>query len=54
MKRMLFNATYQEELRVAMVEGQKLINTIPELMKESVKESVKYMQEKFPEVKQGQ
>ncbi len=26
MKRMLFNATYQEELRVAMVEGQKLIN----------------------------
>ncbi|MCE2706307.1 MAG: Rne/Rng family ribonuclease [Proteobacteria bacterium] len=26
MKRMLFNATYQEELRVASVEGQKLIN----------------------------
>jgi ribonuclease E len=26
MKRMLFNATYQEELRVATVEGQKLIN----------------------------
>ncbi len=26
MKRMLFNATYQEELRVAIVEGQKLID----------------------------
>jgi len=26
MKRMLFNATFQEELRVATVEGQKLIN----------------------------
>ena len=35
-------------------EGQKLISTIPELMKESVVVSVKYMQEKFPEVKQGQ
>ena len=35
-------------------EGQKLIVTIPELMKESVAESVKYMEEKFPEVKQGQ
>jgi len=35
-------------------EGQKLISTIPELMKESVGESVKYMEEKFPEVKQGQ
>ncbi len=35
-------------------EGQKLIGTIPELMKESVGESVKYMEEKFPEVKQGQ
>ena len=35
-------------------EGQKLITTIPQLMKESVKESVKYMQEKFPEVKAGQ
>jgi hypothetical protein len=35
-------------------EGQKLIGTIPELMKESVQESVKYMKEKFPEVKQGQ
>ncbi len=34
-------------------EGRKLINTIPELMKESVQESVKYMEEKFPEVKQG-
>ncbi len=33
-------------------EGQKLIGTIPELMKESVTESVKYMEEKFPEVKQ--
>jgi uncharacterized protein len=33
-------------------EGQKLIGTIPELMKESVQESVKYMEEKFPEVKQ--
>jgi hypothetical protein len=35
-------------------EGQKLIGTIPVLMKESVQESVKYMEEKFPEVKQGQ
>lgn len=35
-------------------EGQKLISTIPELMKESVQESIKYMEEKFPEVKQGQ
>jgi hypothetical protein len=35
-------------------EGQKLIGTIPELMKESVQESIKYMEEKFPEVKQGQ
>jgi hypothetical protein len=35
-------------------EGQKLISTIPELMKESVQESVKYMEEKFPEVKRGQ
>jgi hypothetical protein len=35
-------------------EGQKLISTIPELMKESVQESVKYMQEKFPEAKKGQ
>src|SRR5690606_36701025 len=26
MKRMLFNATHQEELRVAIVEGQKLID----------------------------
>jgi hypothetical protein len=33
-------------------EGQKLISTIPVLMKESVQESVKYMEEKFPEVKQ--
>jgi hypothetical protein len=33
-------------------EGRKLIGTIPELMKESVQESVKYMEEKFPEVKQ--
>ncbi len=33
-------------------EGQKLIGAIPELMKESVHESVKYMEEKFPEVKQ--
>ncbi len=32
-------------------EGQKLIKTIPLLMKESVQESIKYMQEKFPEVK---
>jgi uncharacterized protein len=30
-------------------EGQKLIHTIPELMKESVQESIKYMREKFPE-----
>jgi len=35
-------------------EGKKLIGTIPELMKESVQESIKYMEEKFPEVKQGQ
>jgi hypothetical protein len=35
-------------------EGQKLISTIPELMKESVMESVKYMEEKFPEVKGAQ
>jgi hypothetical protein len=35
-------------------EGQKLIVTIPLLMKESVQESVKYMQEKFPETKKGQ
>jgi len=35
-------------------EGQKLIVTIPELMKESVVESVKYMEEKFPEVKSSQ
>ncbi len=34
-------------------EGQKLISTIPELMKESVQESIKYMQEKFPEAAQG-
>jgi hypothetical protein len=34
-------------------EGQKLIKTIPDLMKESVKESIKYMLEKFPEVKGG-
>ena len=33
-------------------EGQKLISTIPVLMKESVRESIKYMQEKFPEEKQ--
>ncbi len=26
MKRMLFNATHQEELRVAIVDGQKLLN----------------------------
>ena len=26
MKRMLFNATHAEELRVAIVEGQKLID----------------------------
>lgn len=31
--------------------GQKLIATIPVLMKESVQESVKYMEEKFPEAK---
>jgi len=35
-------------------EGQKLITTIPKLMKESVLESVKYMETKFPEIKQGQ
>lgn len=34
-------------------QGHKLIATIPELMKESVQESVKYMEEKFPEAKQG-
>jgi hypothetical protein len=32
-------------------QGHKLIATIPELMKESVQESVKYMEEKFPEAK---
>jgi len=32
-------------------QGHKLISTIPELMKESVQESVKYMEEKFPEAK---
>jgi hypothetical protein len=35
-------------------EGQKLISTIPLVMKESVGESVKYMEEKFPEAKAGQ
>jgi hypothetical protein len=35
-------------------DGQKLITTIPVLMKESVQESVKYMQEKFPEMKKAQ
>ena len=35
-------------------EGQKLLVTIPVLMKESVGESVKYMEEKFPEAKQKQ
>jgi len=30
-------------------EGHKLIVTMPELMRESVQESIKYMQEKFPE-----
>jgi len=34
-------------------QGQKLITTIPLLMKESVQESVKYMEEKFPEAKQA-
>jgi hypothetical protein len=34
-------------------EGQKLIHTIPVLMKESITESIKYMREKFPEVNQG-
>jgi len=38
----------------ASVEGQKLIKTIPQLMKESVVESVKYMQEKFPEANKAQ
>ena len=38
----------------ASVEGQKLIKTIPQLMKESVAESVKYMQEKFPEANKAQ
>ena len=32
-------------------EGQKLIRAIPELMKESVQVSIKYMEEKFPEAK---
>ncbi len=39
-----FNAFYGSD------EGQKLIHTIPELMKESITESVKYMREKFPEI----
>ncbi|MDE1921036.1 MAG: DUF2059 domain-containing protein [Candidatus Omnitrophica bacterium] len=30
-------------------EGRKLIHTIPELMKESVQQSIEYMREKFPE-----
>ncbi|MDE2222154.1 MAG: DUF2059 domain-containing protein [Candidatus Omnitrophica bacterium] len=30
-------------------EGQKLIRTIPVLMRQSVQESIKYMREKFPE-----
>jgi len=34
--------------------GQKLMTTIPILMKESILESVKYMEEKFPEAVQGQ
>ena len=34
-------------------DGRKLIGTIPELMKESVQESVKYMREKFPEINSG-
>ena len=29
--------------------GKKLISTVPEMMKESVQESIKYMKEKFPE-----
>ena len=29
MKRMLFNATHSEELRVAIVDGQKLIDIDP-------------------------
>ena len=35
-------------------EGRKLITTMPELLKESVQESIKYMKEKFPEIGQGQ
>ncbi len=34
-------------------QGHKLIATIPVLMKESVQESVRYMEEKFPEAKSG-
>ena len=33
--------------------GQKLISSIPEIMKESIQESIKYMKEKFPEVQGG-
>jgi hypothetical protein len=35
-------------------DGQKLIHTMPELMKESITESIKYMREKFPEAHQGE
>lgn len=34
--------------------GLKLKSTMPQLMKESVQESIKYMEEKFPEARQGQ
>ena len=38
MKRMLFNATQSEELRVAIVDGQKLVDLdIETLVKNSVK-----------------
>ena len=40
MKRMLFNATHQEELRVAIVDGQKLIDIDIEKCKE---EGVRYI-----------
>ena len=43
MKRMLFNATHAEELRVAIVEGQKLIDIDIESSETSA-EKVQYLQ----------
>lgn len=43
MKRMLFNATHAEELRVAIVEGQKLIDIEYRVFRTSA-EKVQYLQ----------